>query len=221
MATPRSVAGEEVAPPSAAADFDLTRVFLSEYPRIARHILFMTGDRALAEDIAQESFGRLMQYAAEGGTLENPGGWLRKVATNLAINDVRGSTRRAERERKAADAPALRLVADDTSRVRPLPDPVGPDLDAILDVRAILQRIEPRERAVLLLRHSGFAYAEIAESIGVRPSSVGTLIARAQRRFRELYEDAAPSAGPASSRMPLVPDRTHSNSEGSDRHVSR
>ena len=49
----------------------------------------------------------------------------------------------------------------------------------------------PRDRAVLLLRHSGFSYAEIADAVGLAPGSVGTTLVRAQRRFREVYEGTA------------------------------
>jgi DNA-directed RNA polymerase specialized sigma24 family protein len=41
---------------------------------------------------------------------------------------------------------------------------------------------------LLLMREEGFKYEEIAGVIGVAPASVGTLIARALRRFAELYE---------------------------------
>jgi RNA polymerase sigma-70 factor (ECF subfamily) len=39
----------------------------------------------------------------------------------------------------------------------------------------------------LLLRHAGFTYQEIAAAMEVAPGSVGTLLARAQRRFLSLY----------------------------------
>jgi DNA-directed RNA polymerase specialized sigma24 family protein len=37
------------------------------------------------------------------------------------------------------------------------------------------------------LRHQGFTYAEVAESIGVSPGSVGTILARAEAEFRRRY----------------------------------
>ena len=61
------------------------------------------------------------------------------------------------------------------------------DLDDVLDVRETLEALEPRDRVALLLRHSGFSYAEIADATGLAPSSVGTTLARAQRRFRQEY----------------------------------
>jgi RNA polymerase sigma-70 factor, ECF subfamily len=40
---------------------------------------------------------------------------------------------------------------------------------------------------VLLLRYSGLSYAEIAEALDVSPTSVGTLLARAEQEFEKLY----------------------------------
>jgi DNA-directed RNA polymerase specialized sigma24 family protein len=41
---------------------------------------------------------------------------------------------------------------------------------------------------MLLMREEGFSYREIGEAVDVLPSSVGTLLARAQKRFVEAYE---------------------------------
>jgi RNA polymerase sigma-70 factor (ECF subfamily) len=43
----------------------------------------------------------------------------------------------------------------------------------------------------LLLRAEGYSYKEIAEALMIQEASVGTLLARAKRAFRELYEDQA------------------------------
>jgi RNA polymerase sigma-70 factor (ECF subfamily) len=58
-------------------------------------------------------------------------------------------------------------------------------------VRAVLGALKPREAQLLLLRSSGLAYRELARALGIEPSSVGTLLARAEaefeRRFRMRY----------------------------------
>jgi RNA polymerase sigma factor (sigma-70 family) len=144
-------------------------VFLAEYPALLRHLVYLTGDRHLAEDLAQETFSRLLETGDIG--LRSPRAWLRKVGSNLAYNRFRDDARREERERRAET-------------------PVESRLEDVVDVRAALETLDARDRAVLLLRHAGFAYAEIAEVVGLRASSVGTTLARAQRRFREAYEPA-------------------------------
>ena len=50
-------------------------------------------------------------------------------------------------------------------------------------VRRALLQLSDRDRTLRLLREEGFAYTELAEATGVDLSSVGTLLARARRRF--------------------------------------
>jgi RNA polymerase sigma-70 factor (ECF subfamily) len=51
----------------------------------------------------------------------------------------------------------------------------------------VLDRLPERDRQLLLMREEGFKYEEIAQVVGVAPASVGTLIARALKRFVEAY----------------------------------
>jgi RNA polymerase sigma-70 factor (ECF subfamily) len=58
-------------------------------------------------------------------------------------------------------------------------------------VREVLGALKPREAQLLLLRASGLAYRELAGTLGIEPTSVGTMLARAEaefeRRFRARY----------------------------------
>lgn len=157
------------APREGQADFD--RAYRTERRAIERHLVYLTGDRQVAEDLTQEAFGRLYEAlsAEESTEIRNARAWLRTVASNLAYNHLRGERRRVTRE----------TVAETTGET---------DVDAVLDVRRALGDLEARDRIVLMLRHSGFTYAEIAEAVDIAPSSVGTILARSQRRFREIYE---------------------------------
>ncbi|HHX45726.1 MAG TPA: hypothetical protein GX714_17355, partial [Chloroflexi bacterium] len=60
-------------------------------------------------------------------------------------------------------------------------------------VRAVLRRIGKRQAALLVLRHSGLRYREIARVLGVAPGSVGTLLARAERAFMCQHERMYPA----------------------------
>ena len=74
-------------------------------------------------------------------------------------------------------------------------------------VRAALADLSERQRACLLLRHAGYSYAEIAATLGVAIGSVGVLLARAERAFRERYRERYPE-----------PD--HDQEHTDDRHLS-
>jgi len=60
--------------------------------------------------------------------------------------------------------------------------------EAAEEVRRALVGLPERQRNAVLLRANGLSYAEIAEAIEVNPSSVGTLIARGERRLKEIME---------------------------------
>ena len=174
-----SLLSDDISPDRREA-FD--RLYRAHETAIRRHLVYLTGDRALAEDLTQETFGKLyaMQLSGDDAELRKPRSWLLTVASNLAYNHFRSEGRRATREIREA---GLASVA---------PQPV--DLDDVLDVRRVLGELDDRDRIVLMLRHSGFSYAEVAEAVDIAPSSVGTILARAQRRFREAYEGARPGA---------------------------
>ena len=152
------------------------RLYRENSLAVRRHLVDLLGDKQAAEDLTQETFSRLYTSgSADGEELRNPRAWLLAVASNLAYNHLRGEGRRTARERIVDASPAT-------------------DLDEVLDVRRALEALAPRDRIVLMLRHSGFSYAEIAEAVDLAPGSVGTILARSQRRFREAYEGVRPDA---------------------------
>jgi len=71
----------------------------------------------------------------------------------------------------------------------PPPDAVpGPDqelarAEEVERVREALQVLSERDRTMLLMRQEGFSYREIAEVAQVSHRSVGTILARALKRF--------------------------------------
>ena len=57
-----------------------------------------------------------------------------------------------------------------------------------IEVRKALSILPPRSAQLLLLRYSGFSYAEIAAIMEVAPTSIGTLLARAEKEFEQVFE---------------------------------
>jgi RNA polymerase sigma-70 factor (ECF subfamily) len=47
--------------------------------------------------------------------------------------------------------------------------------------------MKPRSARVLILRHSGLSYAELAAALQVNPASIGKLLARAEEEFEKKY----------------------------------
>jgi RNA polymerase sigma factor (sigma-70 family) len=149
------------------------------YPRVYRLLAGLTGDPAAAQDIAQEVF--LALYQKPPRETEALGGWLAQVARNMALNHKRAQRRQAMREMRAGmDIPDI-----------PGPEAVAEREEDIREVRQALQRLPERDRDILLLKQAGFSYAEIAAAVRVKPSSVGTLLARARASFEASFEEVS------------------------------
>lgn len=154
---------------------DYEEVFDRHYAALFRYLHRLTGDADVADDLAQEAFIRLLEKDV---TDEGIRSWLFTVARNLVRDRSRVRSRREEL-----------LDQYDTGPSRPRrPDETAERKERVEAVRAALDELSERDRTMLLLREEGFKYSEIAEVVGVKPSSVGTLLARALRRFEEAYD---------------------------------
>jgi RNA polymerase sigma-70 factor (ECF subfamily) len=97
------------------------------------------------------------------------------AAAHTSLNHLRSGRRREARERAADNG-----------------GEVGPDIaDAVVTrderrrVRAALARLPRKHAVVLVLRHSGLSYAEVAAALGLSPGSVGTTVRRAESALRK------------------------------------
>ena len=158
---------------------DFVELFNGHFHRLYRYLDRLSGDAELSADIAQETFMKLYQ---RGALPEAPGAWLVTVATNLFRNAY---TTRERRSHLLKVVPDAQMFAD--RPIEPAHATDSPDVQR--RVRAVLDRMPERERRMLLLRAEGYSYKDIAEALDLRGASVGTLLARAKRAFRDLYEE--------------------------------
>ena len=164
-------------------DFDA--IFEDVFPPLFRYCHRLTGDADAAEDVTQEAFVRLLTRDVEGP----PAGlrvWLFRVATHL----IRDRYRVSENRR--------RLLEKHPVLPSGTPDP-GVEMErseTTASVRAALATLQERDREMLLMREEGFSYREIAEAVGVKAASVGTLLARAQKRFTEAFRSLETGEAP-------------------------
>ncbi len=75
---------------------DFKNIFEGYYPKICRLLTCVLGNQDTAEEVAQETFAKLYQTPPK--ELGNLGGWLARVATNLAYNRQRSDNSRWKRE---------------------------------------------------------------------------------------------------------------------------
>ncbi len=143
-------------------------LFRSAYPRVLRSAELFLGERAAAEDVAQEAFTRLL----ERGSLpaRDAERWVFRVARNLAVDRLR-RVRRIVPLDAAAGAAAAGLAGEADGRVEAL--------------RAAVAALPPRQREVLGLRIYGeLSYEAIAAAVGRSLGSVKQELYRAKQALR-------------------------------------
>jgi RNA polymerase sigma-70 factor (ECF subfamily) len=148
-------------------------------------LLRLTGERTRAEDLAQETFLRLVKGAAGWEPRAAVRTWLFTIARNLATDAAR---RQALRATEPLDAPA----ADGRPR-QPAPVATGPSPDLAAEAAQLRPRLEAAlaalpaaQREVFLLReHAGLSFEEIAEATGANPNTVKSRLRYALLALRE------------------------------------
>jgi RNA polymerase sigma-70 factor (ECF subfamily) len=157
------------------ADFEA--LFQDHWERVCRTLYNLVGDWDEAQDLALETFERL--YHRPPRDPEHLPAWLYRVATNLGLNALRARRRRLQYETEAG------ILVKETTGVDP--ETAAVQRQERRRVRQALSAMKDRSARLLILRHSGLSYAELAEALEITPSSVGSLLARAEAEFEKLY----------------------------------
>jgi RNA polymerase sigma-70 factor (ECF subfamily) len=173
--TPSHAAAQPAKTNAVRADFE--DLFEAHWDRICQTLYRLTGDWDEAQDLALETFVQL--YSRPPAENCNLAGWLYRVAMNLGFNALRAHRRRKQYEEQAGQQGILAITEDPSQEVEQIVERQH--------VRRVLQSLKPRSARILLLRHSGLSYAEIAEALDIAPGSVGTLLSRAEREFVEAF----------------------------------
>jgi RNA polymerase sigma-70 factor, ECF subfamily len=172
-------------PTSVGFDGVFSGVFEAEYPRLFRYLDRASGDPDLAADLAQEAFIRLYR---RGAMPDRPGVWLITVALNLFRNERSTAVRR---HRLLTQAWTGAIAAAE----QPTPVPIRESGETSERVRLALRALSQRDQEMLLLRAEGYRYHEIAATLSLKESSIGTLLARAKRAFRDAYQESSGASG--------------------------
>jgi RNA polymerase sigma-70 factor (ECF subfamily) len=157
-------------------------IFREHYPRIVRVTRRVLRLDPEAEEVCAEVFFRLYRSGpgvAAGGSV---GGWLYRTATRASIDALRANRRRGVEEE---------LEGNGSVHGEGLAEgPLGLLLrqERIAEVRDVLAKLKVEKAQILLLRHSGLSYQEIADTMQLGFNSVGTKLARAEAEFSTLYE---------------------------------
>jgi RNA polymerase sigma factor (sigma-70 family) len=166
------------APPLTGGRPAFADVVAEQLDAVYRYLVYLTGDRAAAEDLAAETFEKAFRswrrFDPRRGT---PRTWLCRIARSVAVDWFRAETRRRKREETySRDLPHTEEFGDG------LPGPVE---DA-------LRELSPAEREVVALRVllelDGPSAARV---LGISQTACSTRLSRALRRLEERMDDVS------------------------------
>ena len=144
-------------------------------PALRAYLVRVSGNAALADDLAQESYLRFLCATKPDGGEVNYRRYLYRIATNL----LRDHWRRPKAS-SIDDVPESLLAARDQLSA----------IDSRTALDPALARMRPRERQLLWLAHAeGYSHQEIAEITGLRSTSIRLLLFRARRKISRMLRE--------------------------------
>jgi RNA polymerase sigma factor (sigma-70 family) len=146
---------------------------------LGKYLVQFVRDRALAEDLLQETFHDAYRASRVLPDIDNPRAWLFGIARNHALRALR-------RQRRFQRAIARLVLRHE--------EPAAIDSEAASILSLLERTLTPEDRALVLLRHMyAFDASELAEMTGRSPAAVRQRLSRARKR---LLETAAEPDGP-------------------------
>jgi RNA polymerase sigma-70 factor (ECF subfamily) len=170
------------------------RELLSRYERPVFSLIFrMVRDRETAEDLAQETFVKVLNNIDRYSPDFKFSSWLFKIANNLTIDHLR--RRRVDTisiegapdavTSESAKATSITIASSDQS---PLAELESRELG--LAIERAIGKLRPEYRACIMLRHvEDRSYEEIAEIVKLPLGTVKTYIHRARHELRMALDD--------------------------------
>ena len=144
--------------------------------RLVRMSARLTSDQGHAEDIAQETFIRLVDHAPAYEGRGQFVSWLYTIARRLSLNVIRAKQRRSE-------------VALEAAHDRPSSATPEKALE-LKEVRRALANLPERQRKALWLKAAeGRSYREIAKTLQCTESDVANAIFRGRETLARLLRD--------------------------------
>ena len=162
----------------AAGDVDAFEALFRQYQgEVYRWIVRIVRNRAAAEDLTIETFWRMYRAHARFDVARgNCGGWLRRIATNVALDHLRRTK------------PEVLLAEDPPGTARP--DPVVQS-ELRRSILAAMNELSPKLRIVVMLALvEEEPYDSIAEALGISVNAVKVRVFRGVRVLRKALSAA-------------------------------
>jgi len=177
------IMSEQTATSAASVKIEFEEAFTLHHRTVFRAARSVVQDPGLAEDVTQETFLRLHKHLDSIPDEEMLRPWLIRVAINVARNTVRGNIRANTRdENYVKETSHLEAASVETDYEQ---------YTGVNEIYRALNKIKEPLRSCLLLKQQGLSYKEIAGSLDLNESSIGTYVARARAEFARYYGKTA------------------------------
>jgi RNA polymerase sigma-70 factor (ECF subfamily) len=160
--------------------------------RLVRYLLYLTGRREYAEDLAQETWVRVLERGSQYNGRQRFDPWLFAIARNLAIDYLRKKRNAVQTVSLLNDRDAMLLVP--SSGPSPFEDAARSE-DA-MRLAGRLYILPPLYREPLLLRfQEDLSLLEIAQVVGAPTTTVSSRIYRGLAALRSAFEEGDSNGG--------------------------
>jgi len=162
--------------PGNEADFE--RLYQTSYGKILGTLTAMLGDRAAAEDCAQDAFERAYKKWDSWQPIAPAEAWVHRIAINAAVSYQRKMR--------------LREVGEVIRRIgRPGLGPDPQDQVERRDLADALAQLPPKQAAAIVLRHyHGYTNRAIAQALNIPERTVASRLAVAKARLRVMLQQS-------------------------------
>lgn len=160
--------------------------------QLVRYLLYLTGRQDYAEDLAQETWIRVLQRGSQYDGRQRFDLWLFAIARNLAIDYLRKKRKGVETASSPDDRDEILLVPSSG----PSPFEAAARSEDAIRLAGQLQILPPLYREALLLRfQEDLSLAEIAQVLGAPLTTVTSRIYRGLAALRSAFEEGGDSHG--------------------------
>lgn len=163
-----------------APEQEFAQFYDATWPRTLACTYAMTGEIGVAEELAQEAYTRAWARWSQIARYDEPGAWVRQVATRLAVSRWRRS----------------RAARSWQQRHRHVIEVDGPSETSALLVTALRQLPEAQRRAIVLHHLADFPVEEVARLEKCPSGTVKARLSRGRAALGEILADPSQNGAP-------------------------
>ena len=149
-------------------------IYADNYKTMFRVAKKMVGNCDDASDIVQDVFIFLFDKLKSGSLVYHPKSWLYRATTNKCYDNLRRQKR----------FQSLETLCD-----RKYEDENMENQEMKVAINFVLSQLNPREKVLVVLYSEGLSYKELAETTGIKFTSIGKMLSRTLKKLEKEFKD--------------------------------